>query len=177
MAIEGRFPAKSIGRTDDVAPPRRCQASGFSIRTAGMWRLYALIGLVWLTLAPPLFTGGACTREFEEAAENVLKSGPRLRSPESATEFFRSAGIPVSAITPARCRASKPRFLDRCGSGTVVLAKIPIKNLICRAYRDSAVAVQLEYDEKGRALRVSTEMAPFKSLLIPGTGQMIHWGR
>lgn len=169
--------AKVVRSDDDQATP-----SGLNFPTSiqaseAMWRVYALIGLVWLALAPPLFTGGACTQEYEQATEGVLNNESRLRTPEAAAEYFRSSGLPVSSITPERCRESKPRFLNRCGTGTVVVAKVPVKNLICRTYRDSSVAVYLEYDEKGRPLRINTDMAPFKSLPIPGTSRMIHWGR
>jgi hypothetical protein len=142
-----------------------------------MWRLYSLIAIVWLALAPPLFTGGACTEEFEAITNQFLRQGRSLNSPDAALEHFRANGTPVSAITPERCRESKPRFMSRCGLGTTVYARVPVKNPICSFYRDSDIKVYLEYDDKGRPQRFNTDMAPYKSLPIPGTKKLIHWGR
>ncbi len=142
-----------------------------------MWRLYVLIAVVWIAMAPPLFTGGACTAEFEAKTNEVLKNGRSLNSPDAALTYFRAGGTPVSAITPERCRESKPRFMSRCGLGTVVFAKVPVKNPVCSFYRDSDIKVYIDYDEKGRPQRFNTDMAPYKSLPIPGTKTLIHWGR
>ena len=142
-----------------------------------MWRVYALIGIIWLVLMPPLFTAGACTDEFNDATNRLMRDGAQLRTPESATEYFRSNGAPVSAITPERCKESKPRFMSRCGSGTVVYAKVPVKNQVCRLYRDEDVKVYIEYDDRGRVLRFNTDMAAYKSLPVPGTKTLVHWGR
>lgn len=30
-----------------------------------VWKVYTLIAGVWLALTPPLFTGGACSAEYE----------------------------------------------------------------------------------------------------------------
>jgi hypothetical protein len=142
-----------------------------------MWRLYALIVVVWVAMAPPLFTGGACTAEFEATTNQVLMNSKSLNSPDAAISYFQASGIPVSAITPERCRESKPRFMSRCGPGTLVYAKVPVKNSICSFYRDSDIKVYIDYDDKGRPQRFNTDMAPYKSLPIPGTKVLIHWGR
>ena len=142
-----------------------------------MWRFYALVALIWVALSPPLFTGGACTQEFNEITNRVQRDGGRLRSVESSSEYFRSIGAPVSVITPERCRESKPRFISNCGSATVVYAKVPVSNTVCRIYRDEDVKVTLVYDDKGRLSRFNTDMAPFKSLPIPFSASFIHWAR
>jgi hypothetical protein len=42
--------------------------------------LFALIALVWLALMPPLFTAGACTREFDATTRRVEDERKRLAS-------------------------------------------------------------------------------------------------
>jgi len=72
------------------------------------------------------------------------------------------------------CRHRKPRTLSRCGDGPLVVANVPVANLICRIYRDDRVLVMLQYDERDRLVRVESEMSPFKSLPLPWGGA-IHW--
>lgn len=142
-----------------------------------MWRFYVGLVVVWVALMPPLFTAGACTAEFEGVNSRLMHELKSLQSPETAREFFRSRGDAVSLVTPEQCRQSKPRFLDRCGVGSLVYAKLPVQNRICSIYRDDSIKVLLQYDSKGFLLRFNTDMAPFKSLRVPFTGQLIHWGR
>jgi hypothetical protein len=142
-----------------------------------MWRFYAAVALVWLVLMPPLFTGGACTAEFDTEAERVSRDNSRLLTPESARDYFRSRDVPVSLLTSRECRDRKPRFLDRCGPGSLVYAKVPVKNTICSIYRDEDIKLLMQYDERGHLTRFNADMAPFKSLQIPLTTTLIHWGR
>jgi hypothetical protein len=142
-----------------------------------MWRFYAAVVLVWLALAPPLFTGGACSAEFDDENARLARDGNQLVSAESAKKYFQSRGVPVSLITLDRCRQVKPRFLSRCGSGPLVYAEVPVNNKICRFYRDDTIKVQLQYGERGRWAGLATDMAPFKSLPIPLTSKAIDWGR
>ena len=142
-----------------------------------MWRVYAVVALVWLALSPPLFTGGACTDEFANVERRLVEARPSLFSLGAAPDYLRSQGWPTSVITPDRCREAKPRFLDRCGASTYVYAKAPVKSWICSMYRDSDVKVLLEYNDRGQLLRLRTDMAPFKSLPIPLTQVAVHWAR
>ena len=142
-----------------------------------MWRLYAAVALVWIALAPPLFTGGACSAEFNAENERLERDGRQLVNADSAKRYFQSRGVPVSLITLEQCRQVKPRFLSRCGSGPLVRAEVPVKNKVCSFYRDDAIKVTLRYGERGRWEGLDTEMAPFKSLAIPFTSKAIDWGR
>lgn len=142
-----------------------------------MWRFYAAVALVWLALAPPLFTGGDCSAEFDSENARLARDGNQLVNAESAKKYFQSRGVPVSLITLDQCRQVKPRFLSRCGSGPLVYAEVPVKNKICRFYRDDTIKVQLHYGERGRWTGLNTDMAPFKSLPIPFTNKAINWAR
>lgn len=142
-----------------------------------MWRFYVAVAAVWVALSPPLFTGGACTAEFDALHAELMDSGLLRRTAKDAVEHFRGLGVPVSEITPERCREQKPRFLSRCTNETLVYARVPVRQLVCRTYRDADIKVAMVYDERGRGVRLNMDMAPFKSLPIPGTGIVIDWGR
>ena len=142
-----------------------------------MWRIYAAIALAWLLLMPPLFTGGDCTAEFDAEAARIEADMPRIRTYDAAMQYWGERHQPVAVVTPDDCRRAKPRFLSSCGSGPLVYAKVPVRNTICRIYRDPEIKVQLHYDEHGRLMRIATDMDPFKSLPIPFTHTTIHWAR
>ena len=142
-----------------------------------MWRFYALVSVIWAALLPPVFTDGQCTSEFDQAASLVTQNRKAVSKPESARDFFRSRGIPVSLVSAEQCRETKPRFLDRCSSGPLVFAKVPVQSKICSIYRDEDTKVLLQYDEKGNLIRFNTDMAPYKSLPIPFTSFVVHWAR
>lgn len=142
-----------------------------------MWRLYAVIALVWLCLMPPLFTAGACTEEFDDASRQVARDAMRLRTPEAAMAYWQERAIPALAISVEQCRSKKPRFLERCGGGPLIYAKVPVRNTICRFYRDDEIRVQLHYDDKDRLVRYATDMSPFKSLPLPFSKHTVHWAR
>jgi hypothetical protein len=90
--------------------------------------------------------------------------------------FWRAKAIPAAAISASDCSRTKPGFLERCGSGPLVYAVIPVNNKICSVYRDDAVRIQLHYDERDRLTQIVSEMKPYKSLPLPWGGFM-HWGR
>jgi hypothetical protein len=54
---------------------------------------------------------------------------------------------------------------------------VPVRNEICRVYRDDSVLVQLRYDARNRLARTQVDMAPFKSLPIPFMHAAIDWAR
>jgi hypothetical protein len=121
-----------------------------------MWRFYLALALVWLGLAPPLFTDGACTAEFESHSARI---------------------VPAALLTLDDCRRAKPRFLDHCRPGPLVYARVPVNNWVCRLYRDDEVRVQLHYDDLGRLLRVQTDMNPFKFVRVPYVNTTVYWAR
>ena len=142
-----------------------------------MWRVYAAIVLAWVLLMPPLFTDGACTAEFNAEASRIEADVPRIRTYDAAMHYWAERHQPVAIVTQDDCRRAKPRFLSSCGSGPLVYAKVPVRNLVCRIYRDDEIKVQLHYDEHGRLARIATDMDPFKSLPIPFTNITVHWAR
>ena len=139
-------------------------------------RILIVVGLVWLALLPPLFTGGACTAEYD-AASNLIAQQDALKSPATAVKWLQSQPVvQVRLLTPEDCAQSKPRFLNQCPNGSMVLAEVPVQNRVCRFYRDSETRIRLQYDRHDHLIRTLTEMKPFKFLALPWGGQ-IDWAR
>ena len=141
-------------------------------------KILAGVAVAWMALAPPLFTGGACTGEFEAESAKLAhdQAGP-LRTSVDASAYFTARAVPHQVITTEQCRSRKPRFLSRCEDGPLLVAKVPVSNMVCRIYRDDEIAVRLQYDKRDRLARMAMEMNPYRSLPIPGTGIAIHWAR
>jgi len=132
-----------------------------------MARILAVVALVWLALMPPLFSGGACTAEFDHEAGQLAASQKSLATPALAQAYWSSRQVPISVISAEECRRARPRFVEVCGSGVLVHAVVPVQNRICRFYRDDGIRVQLQYDSRNRLARMVTEMNPFRSLPLP----------
>jgi hypothetical protein len=142
-----------------------------------MTRILAVVALVWLALLPPLFTGGACTAEFDHEASQLALNQKSLASPALAQAYWGSRQIPISVLSAEQCRRGRPGFVEACGSGVLVHAVVPVQNRICRFYRDDGIRVQLQYDDRNRLTRMITDMNPFRSLPLPWLGVTLHWGR
>lgn len=141
-----------------------------------MLRFYAAVAVVWLLLMPPLFTNGECSAELD-GLSTMLERQPRLiATPTAARELLAARDAAITVVSADDCRRVKPRFLSSCGSGPLVHAEVPVRNRICRLYRDDAIQVQLQYDERNRLNRLVFDMAPYRSLPLPWGGA-IHWGR
>ncbi len=135
------------------------------------------IGLAWAALTPPLFTNGSCTAEFEQESSRLEHDRASLRSPAGAAAYFARRSVPNAVLSVEQCRSRKPRHLDRCGEGPLVVAKIPVKDAICRIYRDDEITAWLQYDGRDRLVRQQLDMNPYRSLPIPFTSTAIHWAR
>jgi hypothetical protein len=139
-------------------------------------RFYAVLAVIWLLLLPPLFTQGSCTQEFDQASAIFEANRKAIRSPALTAAFLEQNAIPFTTVTADSCRRVKPRFLHQCPSGTLVLAQVPVRDRICRVYRDESTKVTLQYDERGRLVSIVSEMAPYRSLPLPWGGH-VHWAR
>jgi len=142
-----------------------------------MVRVLAVVALVWVALLPPLFTDGACTAEFDHEASQLAVNRKSLASPTLAQAYWSSRQLPFSMVSSEQCRRAKPRFVEVCGSGVLVYAVVPVRNRICRFYRDDGIRIQLQYDDHNRLTRMITDMNPFTSLPLSWLGVTLHWGR
>lgn len=141
-----------------------------------MLRLLLVVGLIWVALLPPIFTAGACTAEYEAAAALLHANRQQMRSPADALQFLQARALQPTLLSAEDCARSKPRFLQQCSSGSLVYAEVPVRNRICRFYRDDATRIQLYYDRRDRLIRVLSEMNPYKYLPLPWGGS-IDWGK
>src|SRR2546423_11467386 len=133
-----------------------------------MKKLIALVVLAWLLLMPPLFTGGDCTKEFDAEQGRVQREREAIRGVKEAVAYWNGRGIVPRVMTVDQCRHAKPRDLQSCGSGPIVQATVPVRNLVCKVYRDDEIRVRFFYDERERMERVTVDMSPFYSLPLPG---------
>jgi len=143
-----------------------------------MTRLLIVVALIWIALMPPLFTGGACTAEYEEASALITAPANReqIKSPAAAMAFLQSKGADATLLTEDDCAQHKPRFLWQCGRGTLVYADVPVRNKVCRFYRDDRTFLRLQYDKKDRLSGLLSEMKPYKFLALPW-GWVINWAK
>ena len=139
------------------------------------WLALAVV-LSWAGLAPPLFTGGACTSEFEAEARRIEQERSQVATLAAARQYWVARGVPYRVLSLEQCRRARMAFIEQCGPGAMAYASVPVSNLVCRIYRDDAVTVQLHFTDKERLARVQVDMKPFRSLPIPG-GPAIHWAR
>jgi hypothetical protein len=136
-----------------------------------------ILALGWLALMPPFFTRGACDAEFDEEVAEVASNHRAFGSPELARSYWQSKAVPFSILSAGECSHRILKFVDGCGPGLLVYATVPVKNRICRFYRDQSITVQLGYDERGRLQRVETDMKPFKSLKLPLMSETLYWAK
>jgi hypothetical protein len=145
-----------------------------------MIRILVLIAVVLFgaALLPPFFTHGACDAEFDQTSAQLQDSRRLLGSPDVAAAYFwRSANLPVRIFTAETCRRSKPSFVESCGSGELLFIKVPVRNPVCRIYRDSDIRIQLQYSESGRLSHLQSDMKPYKYLHLPWLGIDWYWGK
>ena len=103
------------------------------------------VAIIWLALMPPLFTNGACTAEFDAENSRLAADMASLRTSVGADRYYSARGVPHAVLSVDECRKRKPRNLSRCGDGPLVIAKVPVKNLVCRIYRDDEIAVAIHW--------------------------------
>jgi len=142
-----------------------------------MLRLFALVLLAWLLLLPPFFTDGACTAEFDMQASRLQADRAAFTSPSLASAYWSARQVPHTVLSPQQCKQARPRYVEFCSAGAVVYATVPVRNKVCRFYRDDEIRIQLQYDAKDRLARMQTDMHPYKSLPLPFVGRTLHWGR
>ena len=139
-------------------------------------KLLAVVAVLWIALAPPLFTGGACSAEYDAENKRLQAERASVDSATGADAWYSARGVPHAMLSVDDCRKRKPRTLSRCGDGPLLVAKVPVANLVCRIYRDDEITVMLQYDPRERLARIESEMNPYKSLPLPG-GLTLHWAR
>ena len=77
-----------------------------------------------LPLFAALMTG--CTAEFDHESSKLDQDRPALKSSVLADSYWRERAVPHAVLSVDQCRQRKPRQLDRCGDGPLVVAKMSV---------------------------------------------------
>jgi hypothetical protein len=144
-----------------------------------MRRLVAtsFIVLVLLAPLPPLFTRGACTAEFEQAASALEQLRSQLLNLKDAVAYLSAHHAIYSAVSHERCERSPPRDVELCPGGPILLIEVPVRNPVCRYYRDAAIRQQLSFDHSEHLVHIQTDMNPFHFATLPFLGIELDWGK
>jgi hypothetical protein len=81
----------------------------------------------------------------------------------------------VELAEPLRPR---PRLqVDVCPGGPLLLVAVPVKNRVCRFYRDSSIRMQLGYNKLQQLVRMQTDMNPYHMLKLPMFAYELDWAK
>jgi hypothetical protein len=144
------------------------------LRWSFVWLL--LVGS-WVALMPPLFTHGACTAEFDTFGGQIEGDRMSLATLGAAETYLATRKIPYELVTAERCEHAPPREVDGCTGGPIVLAAMPIRNKICRFYRDDRILLQLGFNEALQLVRIQTDIKPFHMLKSETLGFEVDWAK
>jgi hypothetical protein len=135
-----------------------------------------IVGAV-IALLPPFFTQGACTSEFDAASGAFERQRPELATLTRAQAYLADHAMTYRVLTAERCESSPPRDVDVCPGGPLLLVKLPIKNRICRYYRDDSVRLQLGFNASLQLVRIQSDMNPFRMLKLPMLNLEVDWAK
>jgi len=136
------------------------------MRLVLFWLLVALgVG----ALLPPLFTHGDCTAEFDAVADQLEGARGALATLPKARQYLAAHGLAYQTLSPQQCAAAHPREVESCPSGVLLLGAVPVKDRVCRYYRDDSVRFQLAFNVRDQLIHVQTDMHPYRMLKFPGT--------
>jgi len=130
-----------------------------------------------LALLPPLFTHGTCTAEFDSASDAMEAARARMVTLADAQQYLASRALPYTVVRPERCESFRPRFVDACPGGPVLLVEIPVKSMVCRYYRAGSTHVQLGFNARLQLTRLQTDMSPYHMLKLPMFDFEIDWAK
>lgn len=94
-----------------------------------------------------------------------------------AQSFLASKAMPYQILSAEHCEASAPAEVDVCPGGPLLLVALPVKNRVCRFYRDRSIRVQLGFNSAQQLVRIQTDMNPYRMLKLPALGVEVYWGR
>ena len=120
-------------------------------------------------LLPPLFTHGACTAEFDAVADQLEGARGALASLPKARAYLAAHGLAYETLNERQCEAARLPEVDRCPSGVLLLGAVPVRDRVCRYYRDDSVRFQLAFNVREQLIHVQTDMHPYRMLRFPGT--------
>jgi hypothetical protein len=135
------------------------------MRTGLLVIVIAAALVAWL---PPIFTHGACTAEFDAVAELLEHGRPQLLTLPAAQRYLDAHTLAYRVISAERCESAPPlRDVETCPGGPLLLGAVPVKDRICRYYRDGTVRFQLGFNSHSQLIRIQTDMNPYRILRLP----------
>jgi len=140
--------------------------------------LLAVLIVALVALLPPFFTHGACTAEFDAVSTQFERAKGRELSTASRVQAYLNAqAIPYQVTEAPPCVARSPTDILSCPAGPKILAAVPVKNLVCRFYRDDSIRVQLEFNNHRQLTRIQTDMKPYRIYNLALFNLEIYWAR
>jgi len=124
----------------------------------------AVAALAWM---PPLFTGGACTAEFDALSNQLQQSRAQILTLSAAESYLAAQGVHYQSLTDQQCEASTLSDIVSCPGGTLIIGSVPVRNRICHYYRDASVRFQLGFNHFSQLVRIQTDMNPYHKLKLP----------
>jgi hypothetical protein len=133
--------------------------------------------LVLLLPIPPLFTAGACTAEFEQASGDFERLRGELLTVGTAVAYLSAHHMAYGTVSPERCELSPPRDVEVCPGGPILIVEVPVRNRVCRYYRDATIRQQLGFNRTEQLVRLQSDMNPFHFLKVPYLDIEVDWAR
>jgi hypothetical protein len=131
---------------------------------------FAAISAAMAALLPPFFTHGACTAEFDAVADLLEPARPPLLTLPEAQRYLSAHALPYRLISAERCESAPLRDVETCPGGPLLLGAVPVKDRICRYYRDGTVRFQLGFNSHSQLVHIQTDMNPYRILRLPLIG-------
>src|ERR1700722_1866875 len=126
------------------------------MRTLLFCALIALLAMA--ALLPPFFTRGACTQEFDAAGTLLQQARPQLLSLAAAQQYLLAHGLAYRLISAEACDSAPLRDVESCPGGALLLGSVPVRNPVCRFYRDRNVRFQFGFNQHEQLIRIQVDM-------------------
>jgi len=137
----------------------------------------ALILGALAVMVPPFFTQGACTAEFDAAGGVLEGLRPHFGTLSEAQSYLTSQSIPFRLVSAQRCESWPPRDVVVCPGGPILLFDQPVRNRVCRYYRDGTIRLQLGFNSSLQLVRLQTDMDPYRMIRLPLSGYELDWAK
>jgi|HubBroStandDraft_1064217.scaffolds.fasta_scaffold635328_2 hypothetical protein len=136
-----------------------------------------IAAIVALLLLPPVFTHGTCTAEFDAVAELLEHGRPEMLTLPAAQRYLDAHALAYRVISAERCESAPLRDVETCPGGPLLLGAVPVKDRICRYYRDSTVRFQLGFNTRSQLVHIQTDMNPYGIVRLPLSSVELYRGK
>jgi hypothetical protein len=141
-----------------------------------------LVGLliigVLLAFVPPFLTRGSCTAEFDAVTDAWNGIRAEFATLARAEAYLRARAQPYRLLPAERCDSFPTREdVIVCPGGAVLLIALPVRNPVCRYYRDRSIRLQLGFNTRQQLVHVQTDMHAYGILRLRLVGFELYWAR